>query len=294
VTIEYRYPKQHVLLSPIRDANPFFHLMESMWMLAGREDSAFLENYIKDFGKLYGTNGVIMDAYGQRWRCGLFFDQLEEIIDQLKKDSTTRQAVLQIWGAGRVDLRASKSKPCNLVVLFRIIENRLTMTVCNRSNDLIWGCCGANAVHFPILQEYMAGRLGMEIGEYWQISNNLHMYMEEHGELCKQIIERYVVDQYNSVIIPLVEYPEVFDEELLEVMHYLDILNNTGIIHQSEVYSGDISNIFLREVVTPMAIAHRFFKLKNIEKALEVIEEVAAEDWKLAGKQWLERRHVRS
>ena len=30
VTIHYRHPKQHVLLNRIRDANPFFHLMEAM------------------------------------------------------------------------------------------------------------------------------------------------------------------------------------------------------------------------------------------------------------------------
>jgi hypothetical protein len=168
------------------------------------------------------------------------------------------------------------------------------MTVFNRSNDLIWGCCGANAVHFPILQEYMASRIGIEMGIYWQVSNNLHLYMEQHGDLCKQIVEKYSVEPYNSVIIPLIEHQRVFDEELSEVMCYLDILNYNSLTDQSEVYSGNISNIFLREVVTPMAIAHRFYKLKNMNKALEVIEDVVAEDWKIAGKQWLERHHVRS
>jgi thymidylate synthase len=268
--------------------------MESMWMLAGREDSEFLDNYIKNFGKLYGTEGVVMDAYGQRWRHGLYFDQLDKLVCQLQKDPTTRQAVLQIWGAGRVDLTAPKSKPCNLVVTFRIQDNRLNMTVFNRSNDLIWGCCGANAVHFPILQEYMAGRIGVEMGQYWQVSNNLHLYMEQHGELCKQIVGQYSVDQYKYVIVPLIEFPKVFDEELSEIMYFLDVINNMPVVHQTDVYTGNISNVFLREVVTPMAIAHRLYKLKNTQKALEVIEEVVAEDWKIAGKQWLERHHGRS
>jgi hypothetical protein len=29
-------------------------------------------------------------------------------------------------------------------------------------------------------------------------------------------------------------------------------------------------------------------------KAFEIVDTVVAEDWKIAGKQWLERRHVRS
>src|SRR5215475_5121801 len=67
VTIKYQFPKQHVLLNPIRDANPFFHLMEAMWMLAGRDDAAFLDYYVKGFGERFGSNGIVMDAYGQRW-----------------------------------------------------------------------------------------------------------------------------------------------------------------------------------------------------------------------------------
>src|SRR5215471_15206896 len=71
VTIFYKEPKQHVLVNPIRDANPFFHLMEAMWMLAGREDGAFLDYYVKDFSKLYGDEeGIVPDAYGHRWRYG--------------------------------------------------------------------------------------------------------------------------------------------------------------------------------------------------------------------------------
>jgi hypothetical protein len=35
------------------------------------------------------------------------------------------------------------------------------MTVTNRSNDLCWGMLGANYVHFTILQEYLAARLGV-------------------------------------------------------------------------------------------------------------------------------------
>src|SRR6516162_3973255 len=61
VTIHYKNPKQHVLLNPVRDANPFFHLMEAMWMLAGRQDARFLEYYIKDFSKMFGKDGIIMD-----------------------------------------------------------------------------------------------------------------------------------------------------------------------------------------------------------------------------------------
>jgi hypothetical protein len=298
VSILYKYPKQHVLLNPIRDANPFFHLMESMWILAGRDDGAFLDHYISYFSKMFAVNGVVMDAYGQRWRHGLGYDQLDEVVNQLRKDPTTRQAVLQMWGAGRDDLRAYSAKPCNLAITLGIRDNKLNMSVFNRSNDLMWGCCGANAVHFPILQEYLAGRIGVDLGGYWQITTNLHFY-KEHIDLLQGRLEKgatgtidhYLYDHksYDSTL-PLMEYPLAFDIELAEVMIMIDNMH----IGELEMYDGNISNTFLREVVLKMAKAHCFYKNKQMKEALSIVNTVLAEDWKRAGREWLERRNDRT
>ena len=297
VTIHYQYPKQHVLLNPVRDANPFFHLMEAMWMLAGRQDGAFLDHYVKGFSEKYGSYGIIMDAYGFRWKYGFRFDQLKELINQLRKNPSTRQAVLQMWN-GSNDLRSELAKPCNLVITFRIVGNALDMTVFNRSNDLIWGCCGANAVHFPILQEYMASKVGVVMGEYWQVSTNLHFYKDHYEMLQKRAdkseqvrsMEWHLADitgMYGPTM-PLMEYPEQFDTDLGETMAWLDEVHRGG----EDIYTGDIANPFLRDVVIPMARAHHLYKKKCWTWAAEEIESVKAEDWKQAGKEWLERRHA--
>jgi thymidylate synthase len=294
VTIWYRNPKQHVLLNRVRDANPFFHLIEAMWMLAGRQDGAFLDHYVKDFSKRFGNNGIIMDAYGYRWRHGLRFDQLDEIVAQLRKEPTSRQCVLQMWGAGETrELLSYSAKPCNLSAAFRIVGNKLDMTVFNRSNDLIWGCCGANAVHFPILQEYIAGRLELELGYYHQISTNLHLYEEhinmmqkrtnfEEGDFPDFLRDSWVYEKTQ----PLITYPLTFDLELQEIMIWID-----GIHENKEVYDGNITNGFLREVVLPMAAAHEYYKNKDKQGAYKAVEAVIAEDWRNAGRQWLDRRH---
>jgi thymidylate synthase len=293
VSIRYEYPKQHVLINEVRDANPFFHLMEAMWMLAGREDGAFLDHYIKDFSKLYGSYGIVLDAYGYRWRYSLGNDQLLEIVSILKNDPTSRQAVLQMWGAGRKDLFVSTVKPCNLVATFRIQDNELQMTVFNRSNDLIWGCCGANAVHFPIMQEYVASMIGIDMGRYWQISTNLHLYVEHLDMLQKRLKPTVNSNLYVTLkdtleyeqTEPLMAYPEVFDTELRETMQWIDE------IHEGkEAYEGEITNPFLGQVVLPMAEAHYLYKKKDFNGALDKMEEVIAEDWRKAGTEWLCRR----
>ena len=83
-----------------------------------------------------------------------------------------------MWDAKKdlTHLNISKDLPCNTHVYFSIRDGFLDMTVCNRSNDLIWGCCGANAVHMSYLQEYVAIMCGVDIGFYTQ------SYLESHHE----------------------------------------------------------------------------------------------------------------
>ncbi len=176
----YFYPRERVLFDPERDANPVFHLMEAIWMLAGRDDVEFLlaynARYIDyaepDTGKVHG-------AYGARWREAFGFDQIKEIIDVLTIDRTSRQAVLQMWDAN-FDLGQDdrKDRPCNTHAYFDLRGGVLNMTVCCRSNDMVWGAYGANVVHFSMLQELIAHALGVHMGTYTQMSNNAHVYVD--------------------------------------------------------------------------------------------------------------------
>ena len=83
------------------------------------------------------------------------------------------------WG----DLDSSSIDiPCNTNIYFKIREGELQMTVCNRSNDMIWGAYGANAVHMAVLQEYVAAQLDVPMGKYYQISDSFHVYENEQWE----------------------------------------------------------------------------------------------------------------
>src|SRR5262245_4198647 len=293
VTIKYYQPKQHVLINQYRDANPFFHLMEAIWMLDGRDDGKFLDNYIKNFSKQFGINGKILDAYGYRWRKGLSFDQIQEVIIQLSTNETTRQAVVQMWGAGREDLLMETAKPCNLAAAFRINKKKLDMTVFNRSNDLLWGCCGANAVHFAILQEYVAGMIGIPMGIYYQVSNNLHLYKDQYDIMLKKIGKHnvkasyaFLADTHNyGATDPLIEFPSVFDVELQETLMIIDMIHK-----DQDYYKGNISNSFLLRTVIPMAQAHRYYKKGMLIEALSEVSMVHAPDWRRAGQEWIQRR----
>lgn len=179
-----REPWHHCILIPSRRWNPWLALSEALWILAGRNDVAALKPYnshISDFS----DDGVhLYGAYGAR-----IYDQIDPLIERLRKDPSDRRAVLQIWDQANGDdpyvepfndlTVESKDPPCNNLVYFKLRQNKLHMTVICRSNDIHWGLFAVNLPTFGILQSYIAARLGVEMGTQTHLSNSLHVYTDD-------------------------------------------------------------------------------------------------------------------
>ncbi len=296
-TIHYACPTERVVFWGERDCNPFFHLMESLWMLSGRNDVSYLSQFVPRMASYSDDGKTFHGAYGHRWRQHFMTDQLDLVVEALKKNPDDRRCVVQMWDS-RTDLGfEGKDFPCNTQVVFSVNEGSLDMSVFNRSNDLVWGALGANAVHFSFLQEYMAARIGVPVGHYWQISNNMHLYLEQHEGLMHSLGDRAEEfyqfrtgkdDPYATGEVkpfPLMSIsPEQWELELEVFMHFPD---STG-----------LTDPFFREVARPLFFAHRTFKqmkdagLDRYDCAAEHLELCAASDWKKAAEEWLLRRRA--
>jgi hypothetical protein len=171
-------PQERVLMDAKRDANPFFHVMEFVWMMAGMRDVSWVGRFNKNMLTYTEPNSpVIHGAYGHRWRRHFARDQLFQVVRMLRQDPTTRRAVLGMWDP-RCDLDYHTDLPCNTHIYFRYTQGKLDMTVCNRSNDLIWGLCGANIVHMTLLHQLISEATGLQMGRYHVFTNNLHIYKD--------------------------------------------------------------------------------------------------------------------
>jgi len=295
VTTLYESPINRVIVNPVRDANPFFHLFESLWMLAGRNDLKYVEQFAANM-RTYSDDGETMwGAYGWRWRS--FFngvDQLSWVISRLKKDHNDRRVVLQMWD-GETDPgvaeQGGKDVPCNLTAHFQMDPNgALNMTVFNRSNDIIWGAYGANAVHFSILQEYVASMVGVPVGRYWQVSDNFHAYEELYQKMHDEFVKGSGVGWYDPYhrqhikAYPLVTKPETWDRDLAM---FLDEPTAIG-----------FRDPFFRKIAVPMFMAHRAFKENDApvryDRAHEILEQMPKDnDWRTAAKEWIDRREAK-
>lgn len=291
----YERPLERVLFDPIRDANPFFHLHEALWMLAGRDDATWLDQFVGDFSKRFAEDGGKMHgAYGKRWRDWFAsdedpasetypkIDQLLVVIELLKKNPADRQAVIQMWDA-EMDLGVPnlKDRPCNQQVLLRADRGVLDITVTCRSNDVVYGCYGANAVHFSVLQEYLAAMIGIPVGRYFQVSNNFHIYDWSHKNIkIQDAVASAIYDTHYPTMQPLVDDPASFDEEVRMYVEYP---------HDSILVAG-MKNTFLHCTAHPMFMANRMRRLGELDAALEYARGIQADDWRQACIEWLMRR----
>lgn len=285
VALLYRNPRERVLFHPERDANPFLHFFESLWMLAGRNDAAYMTRLAQNFAAYSDDGTTFNGAYGFRWREHFAHDQLTLIVQQLRADPSSRRVVLSMWDGHHDPAAAeggSRDVPCNTHIYFRIVGGLLNMTVCNRSNDLIWGACGANVVHMSYLQEYLAARIGCEVGQYWQISNNLHVY-EPHWPLMKKmdlLTSERVANPY-TVVRPYDSLMRNTARWEAELVAFLDNGNKPPM---------GCKEPFFTRVAAPLAEAHRAYKQGDYGYAIGLAERCTAEDWSRAAVEWLERR----
>jgi thymidylate synthase len=289
MVIVTKCPRERVLFSSIRDANPFFHLAEAIWMLAGRDDARFLDRYVANFSKQYAEDdGRLHDAYGYRWRHSFGFDQLDEVVKRLTANPNDRQNVIQMWDTHNDEsndlLGNWRSRPCNTSVFLRLRDEKLDMTVVCRSNDMLWGAHGSNAVHFSILQEYLAARIDAEIGIMYQLSNNAHIYRDQLDKLELDSANELLDDRYSDFVIPMAMFtdPDMIDDDIYRFMKRMD----TDDLEHDHDYFNDWFNT----VLTNMLLAHQFFKRKMYKDAIETAAEIEAADWRTAALEWLERR----
>jgi hypothetical protein len=266
--------------------------MEGMWMLQGREDVDFLVRYNKGMSAFSDNGATLNGAYGYRWRNFYRQDQLTVIINRLKKNPDDRRCVVAMWECDNDLDRNTLDTPCNTQIYFKIRNNKLNMTVCCRSNDMIWGAYGANAVHFSMLQEYMAGRIGVDVGVYNQISDSFHVYVK----LFKQMDEAMPDQDYYSLKYPMIHnpyeeqvkpYPMVsepdhFDEDLEK---FFKFCYNSA---EDYVYS----NQFFTDVAIPMERAWQLHREDGqTQAAINLLDVLCkAEDWKVACIDWLQSR----
>jgi hypothetical protein len=284
----YLNPVECALLDPVRDANPFFHVYEALWILAGRRDVKPLARYAKHIATYSDDGETFYGAYGYRMQK---YNQLANVIDILSKDPDSRRAVIALYHPGDA-FADTNDLPCNTTIFFKVRNDALIMTVCNRSNDAVWGAYGANAVHFSFLQQYIAGVLNVRVGPYNQISDSLHVYADkESGAVWDRclaappvLLDSYSYHDMDIVTTPLIERGTGEGPFKFDLEHFM---TEDGVPNLQYSYNTP----FFRKVVVPMFTAYELHREGRTEVACHILRHSGTrEAWVLAAYLWLMTR----
>lgn len=206
-------PEAREVTIPERRWNRSLPYAESLWIASGRNDMAYITHYLSRMMDFSDDGYYMRGGYGPRYRNYNgekedyriesinvrqegSIDQLQYVVECFKADVETRRAVMSFGDPMKDDfddggnLKITKDIPCTRELHFmkQSGTDNLDLIVRMRSNDLIWGASAVNVFNYTFMQEYVAAILGMKVGNYYHIADNLHYY-DRHEELVETLSE---------------------------------------------------------------------------------------------------------
>lgn len=180
--ITLRFADTYLPLLPVdtgRKINTRLAAVEALQLIGGYDAQSLMLRAAPDYGHvMVDPSDLAYGAYGPR-----VSPQLPQIVQQLRSDPTTRQAVMTIWRTD--DLTHQGDKPCTLVLQFLIREKKLQLHTMMRSQD-VWLGVPYDVFMFTQLQLTVAQLLGIGSGPYVHHVTSLHMY-ERDVEASRQL-----------------------------------------------------------------------------------------------------------
>lgn len=181
-------PRARLIGHPARGWSLPYAIGELFWHLSASDDLNAIAYYSRQWQRFAdGSRKISGSCYGHRiFSCDSEGNSLwMRMTNLLRRDPSSRQAVLTLFDSV-VDLgSSSKDVPCTSVLQFLVRGGCVNLSVYMRSNDLMLGF-GYDIFFFTILQEMLAVALRLELGWYQHMVGSLHVY-EKDRKRAEQI-----------------------------------------------------------------------------------------------------------
>lgn len=207
-------PRNNIVDLPERKISPKYLTAEWLWYVSGEQDkegSDFICSYAPFWDTIRNVDGSLNSNYGYYFFRNMdevlpteeefkpisdyYFQnsQMNYVVDTLVADKDSRQAIVNINNIYH-KAKPTKDFPCTVSMQFFIRENRLYMTVCMRSTDLVLGFCN-DVFQFTMFQFVVYNELKkyypeLELGSFTLFTGSLHFY-ERHNRMVEDINQKY-------------------------------------------------------------------------------------------------------
>jgi thymidylate synthase len=180
----------------------------------GETQEQFVEKIKTDlnFAKKHGNLGPV---YGKQWRDFNGFDQLTNIIEEIKNNPSSRRLIVNSWNPPQIKDMALP--PCHMMFQFYVFDNKLSLQMYQRSADAFLGV-PFNIASYALLLALVAKVTGLVAHEFVHTVGDAHIYMNhleqvntqlkrEPRKLPKLILaEKINIEDFNYEDINLEEY----------------------------------------------------------------------------------------
>lgn len=200
---------------------------ELLWFLKGDTNISYLkENQVTIWDEWADENGDLGPVYGQQWRSwpkpdGTTVDQIANLVDSLKNNSTSRRHLVSAWNVAKVDEMALP--PCHLLFQFYVHDPEsenpgLSCQLYQRSADLFLGV-PFNIASYALLTMMLAQVCGYQPREFVHTFGDLHLYTN-HLEQAQLQLTREPYPLPTMKINPEVTDIDSFTFEDFELIGY--------------------------------------------------------------------------
>ena len=151
--------------------------------------------YWKPKARFKGDLGRVYGVQWRAWRAPVFganrmavkhVDQLQELINGLKKDPYGRRHIISAWNPGELDLMALP--PCHMMAQFYVSNGKLSCHMYQRSADMFLGV-PFNIASYALFTHMIAQTCKLDVGDLVISFGDAHIY-ENHVEQVKEQLAR--------------------------------------------------------------------------------------------------------
>jgi thymidylate synthase len=138
-----------------------------------RADAAFAEEW-----------GQLGPVYGAQWRDFGGVDQLEGVIDAIRRDPDSRRLLVSAWNPPRI--REMALPPCHVMFQFYVAQGRLSCQMYQRSCDVFLGV-PFNIASYSLLTMMVAQVTGLSPGWFVHTLGDAHLYANHRPQAEQQL-----------------------------------------------------------------------------------------------------------
>ncbi len=158
---------------------------ELLWFLQGDTNIRYLnDNGVTIWDEWADETGDLGPVYGRQWRDFGGVDQIQTLIDMIRKSPDSRRLVVSAWNPPDVPQMALP--PCHTMWQVRILGGKLHLQLYQRSADMFLGV-PFNIASYALLLVMLAHVTGYEPGDFVHSIGDAHIYSNHMDQVATQL-----------------------------------------------------------------------------------------------------------